>query len=140
MATASGSTGVSASALDERTLEIRLREPRNHFLYLLGQPPLFAWPRHVYEREGPDWHRALPLVGNGPFVLTGRDENRVVLEAAPTWHGARGNVGEVTIELEASPAVAADRWRSGEYDVLDDALARNAVADDETVVQRLPGC
>ena len=46
-----------------------------------------------------------------------------MLEAAPSWYGARGNVGEVTIELEASPAVAADRWRSGEYDVLDDVLA-----------------
>ena len=50
-ATASWLDGVSASAVDERTLEIRLREPRNHFLYILGQPPLFAWPRHVYERE-----------------------------------------------------------------------------------------
>ena len=131
--------GVSGNAVDEHTLEIRLREPRNHFLYLLTQPPLFAWPRHVYEREGQDWHRAVPLVGNGPFVLTSRDENRVVLAAAPTWHGARGNVGEVVIELEAAPAVAADRWRGGEYDVLDDVLARGTVADEETMVQRSPG-
>jgi ABC-type transport system substrate-binding protein len=131
--------GVSGNAVDEHTLEIRLREPRNHFLYLLTQPPLFAWPRHVYEREGQDWHRAVPLVGNGPFVLTSRDENRIVLAAAPTWHGARGNVGEVVIELEAAPAVAADRWRGGEYDVLDDVLARGTVADEETMVQRSPG-
>ena len=87
-------------AIDELTLEIRLREPRNHFLYVLGQPPLFAWPRHVYEREGHDWHCAVPLVGNGPFVLASRDETRR-LEAAPSWPGARGNVGEVTLELEA---------------------------------------
>ena len=47
----------------------------------------------------------------------------------------------MTIELEASPAVAADRWRGGDYDVLDDVLASSrAVADDETVVQRSPGC
>jgi ABC-type transport system substrate-binding protein/class 3 adenylate cyclase len=137
--TASWLDGVSASAVDERTLEIQLREPRNDFLYLLAMPPLFAWPRHVYEREGRDWHRAVPLFGNGPFVLTSRDENRVVLEAAPSWHGARGNIGEVTIELEALPAVAADRWRSGEYDVLDDVIARRAVADEETVVERSPG-
>jgi ABC-type transport system substrate-binding protein len=62
-----------------------------------------------------------------------------VIEAAPSWQGARGNVGEVTIELEASPAVAAERWRSGKYDVLDDVLARRAVVDDETVLQRSPG-
>jgi ABC-type transport system substrate-binding protein/class 3 adenylate cyclase len=131
--------GVCASAVDERTLEIQVREPRNHFLYLVGQPPLFAWPRHVYEREGPDWHRRVPLVGNGPFVLTSRDESRVVLEAAPSWQGARGNVGQVTLELEASPEVAAERWRSGEYDALDNAIARRTVIDDETVLQRSPG-
>ncbi len=139
VATAYRLDGVSADAVDERTLEIQLREPRNHFLYLLATPPFFAWPRHVYEREGRDWHRAVPLVGNGPFVLRSRDENRVVLGAAPSWHGARGNVGEVTIELEGSHAVAGDRWRSGEHDVLDEVLTFRAVADDETVVQRSPG-
>jgi ABC-type transport system substrate-binding protein/class 3 adenylate cyclase len=131
--------GVNASAVDERMLDIRLREPRNHFLHLLGQPPFFAWPRHIYEREGRDWHRAVPLVGSGPFVLRSSDENGVVMEAAPSWYGARGNVGEVRIELETSPAEAADRWRNGAYDVLDDLLAFRIVVGDETVVQRSPG-
>ena len=62
-----------------------------------------------------------------------------MLEAAPSWHGTRGNVAEVTIELVASPTVAADRWRSGEYDILDDVIARSAFPDDETVVERSPG-
>ena len=128
-----------ANAADEQTLELHLREPRNDFLYRLGRPEIFAWPRHVYEHEGRDWHRAIPLVGNGPYVLTYRDENRLVLEAAPSWHGARQNVAEVTIELVASPTVAADRWRRGEYDILGGAIARSAVPDDETVVERSPG-
>ena len=131
--------GVRAEALDERTLQIRLHEPRNHFLHLLAQPALFAWPRHVYEREGPDWHRAVPLVGNGPFVLTSRDERRDVIAAAAGWPGSRGNVAEVAIEPEASPEVAADRWQQGEYDVLDDVLATRMVADEETVLLRSAG-
>jgi ABC-type transport system substrate-binding protein len=72
-------------------------------------------------------------------VLTGRDDDGVVLEAATGWSGARGNVARVTIELEASPAVAARRWRSGAYDVLDDQLAVRIVADEETVIQGSPG-
>jgi ABC-type transport system substrate-binding protein/class 3 adenylate cyclase len=139
VATASWLDGVSASSIDERTLEIRLRDPRNDFLYVLTQPPFFPWPRHVYELEGRDWRRANPLVGSGPFVLTGRDEDHVVIEASPTWHGSRGNVSEVTLELEASPAVAADRWRRGEYDVLHFVLTYQAVADDQTLVQRSGG-
>ena len=139
VATASWLDGVSASAVEERTLEIRLRDPQNDFLYLLTQPPFFPWPRHVREREGRDWHRTDPIVGNGPFVLTGRDENRVVIASSPSWHGSRGNVGEVTLELEASPAVAADRWRRGEYDVLQSVLTYRAIADDQTLVQRSGG-
>jgi len=139
VATASWLDGVSAEAVDELTLEIRLREPRSHFLYMLGQHPLFAWPRHVYESEGHDWHRSVPLVGNGPFVLADRDENRLLLEAAPSWPGARGNIGELTLELEASSVAVSDRWRGGEYDVLDDVIARGVVPDEETVVERSPG-
>lgn len=140
--------GLSATAVDETTLEIRLREPRNHFLHLLGQPFLFAWPRHVYERRGRDWFRDEPLVGNGPYVLASRPSRadartggRITLTSAPDWYGARGNVGEVTIELEPSPAAAGDRWRAGEYDLMYDFLAELAdlAEDDQTVVQRAPG-
>jgi ABC-type transport system substrate-binding protein/class 3 adenylate cyclase len=131
--------GVSANAVDERTLEIQLREPRNHFLHVLAQPPLFAWPRHVYERDGRDWHRAVPLVGNGPFVLRSREEGRDFIAAAPAWNGARGNVCEVTLKLEVSAAVAADHWRRGEYDLIDEVLAFRPLADEGTIAQRSPG-
>jgi ABC-type transport system substrate-binding protein len=131
--------GLSASALDERTLVIRLVEPRSHFLYLLGCPLVFGpWPRHVYERDGRDWHRQVPLVGNGPFTLTSRDEDRVVIEASPTWCGARGNVGEVTIEIE-SRDVAVDRWQRGSYDILGANFSERVVATDQAVVERTPG-
>ena len=35
-----------ANALDERTLEIRLREPRSYFPYLLSAAWSFPWPQH----------------------------------------------------------------------------------------------
>jgi ABC-type transport system substrate-binding protein/class 3 adenylate cyclase len=138
---ASALEGVTARAVDEQTLELRLDEPRSHFLYLLGQPALFVWPRHVCEHRGRDWYRDLPLVGSGPFVLTHRDERRLMMESAPGWYGPRGNVGEVTIERETSPTAAGDRWRSGEYDLIYEGLAAlgGVVAADETIVQRAPG-
>ncbi len=52
MVSAPALAGVTADAVDDRTLEITLAEARNHFLYLLGQPGFFAWPRHVYEQRG----------------------------------------------------------------------------------------
>jgi ABC-type transport system substrate-binding protein len=146
VASASWLEGVSARAVSSRILEIRLDEPRSHFLYLLGQAALFAWPRHIYERRGRDWYRDVPLVGSGPFVLTrrltpsARSPGRMTIESAPAWYGARGNVSQVAIELEPSPPDAGDRWRAGEYHVIYDFIANHAglSADEETVVQQAP--
>jgi ABC-type transport system substrate-binding protein/class 3 adenylate cyclase len=131
--------GLTAIGRDDGTLELRLRQPRNDFLYALTQPPLFPWPRHVYEAMGRDWHSALPVVGNGPFVITRREEDLVVMEAVPTWRGARGNVSEVMVEIEASQAVITDGWQRGHYDVLHELVDPNMVADGQTVVERSPG-
>jgi class 3 adenylate cyclase len=91
----------SAEALDGRTLEVHLNEPRNYFLSLLAHPALFAWPRHVYEQRGPKWHEEA-VVGNGPFVLAEHDEANLRLLASPTWSGSRGNVQEIDVELVGS--------------------------------------
>lgn len=131
--------GVSAGSVDDRTIEIRLRAARNDFLYALSQPPLFPWPRHAHERVGGEWHRTIPLVGNGAYVLTERHPDHLVMVAAPNWPGARGNVGEVRVEAQASRATAADRWQLGDYDFLSDLLTEGAVADAQTSELRSPG-
>jgi oligopeptide transport system substrate-binding protein len=108
---------------------------------------VFAWPRHVHERRGPNWHEDVPLVGSGPFVLTERlaptDSNagRLTLRFSPTWLGSRGNVAEVTVEQEPSASNAGNRWRSGEYELFYEGLAGPAglIPDDQTVVELTPG-
>jgi ABC-type transport system substrate-binding protein/class 3 adenylate cyclase len=106
----------SVEALEGGTLEIRLRRPTNYFLYLLGQPWFFAWPRHVCETRGPNWYEERPLVGNGPFVLEEADEQRARLVASPRWRGARGNILEIEVDFVASDEEVAARWRRGRYD------------------------
>ena len=125
----------SAEALDSQTLEVRLHEPRNYFLYLLGQPPLFPWPRHVCERLGERWHEEVPPVGNGPFVLAERDEAHALLVVSPTWHGARGNVRELEIDFPRPVRNADPLWHSGHYDAM--PLYRPLESPD-TVVQSHP--
>jgi len=105
-------------ALDERTLVLTLRHPRNYFLYLLGQPPFFPWPRHVCEALGPDWHLSRPLVGNGPYTLEEFNERGALLRASQTWWGSRGNVGEVRIHAGRNLEDSASGWRDGHFDLL----------------------
>ena len=85
----------TAEALDDRTLEVRLREPRSYFPYILCSPWAFPWPRHRCEALGDDWAKPENLVGNGPFMLVEYDDDHALLRANPHWSGAHGNVGEI---------------------------------------------
>ncbi|HEY3069452.1 MAG TPA: ABC transporter substrate-binding protein [Gaiellaceae bacterium] len=107
----------TAEALDDRTLEVTLREPRNFFPYILASPWSFPWPRHKCETLGDDWQKPENLVGNGPFVLERYDE-QAVLTANPHWSGPRGNVREIEFAFVPTGQEMVDRWLAGDFDVL----------------------
>jgi ABC-type transport system substrate-binding protein len=118
----------TAESLDDRTLEIRLREPRSYFPYVLCSAWAFPWPRHVCESLGDDWAQPDNLVGNGPFVLVEYDDNHALLRANPHWNGARGNVGEIHFSFFAKGSSMVEKWREGRFDLLH---VYDPVADDE---------
>ena len=108
----------SAEAHDERTLEIRLREPRNYFLYTLATAWSFPWPQHKVEELGDDWRKPGHLVSNGPFMLAELDREGAKLVANPHWRGRRGSVKEIDFTFVAGP-VSVEEWRTGGYDVVE---------------------
>ena len=109
----------SAEALDERTLEITLREPRSYFPYILASPWAFPWPRHKCEALGDDWQKPENLVSNGPFILSELDDEHALLTANPQWNGPRGNVREIDLSFLAKGSdEMIERWSEGEFDVL----------------------
>ena len=107
-----------AEALDERTLEITLREPRSYFPYILASPWAFPWPRHKCEELGDDWQKPENLVSNGPFMLSELDDEHALLTANPHWNGPRGNVREIEISFLGKGGEMIDRWNEGDFDVL----------------------
>ena len=60
---------VGVRALDDHTLEVRLRQPVPYFLYLTSFYTLFPVPAHVVEEYGTDWTDVGRIAGNGPFLL-----------------------------------------------------------------------
>jgi len=108
----------SADAVDERTLEVCLREPRAEFLYLLTIPTLFPWPRHVCKDLGDKWRTPENLVGSGPFQLAEFDERHAVLAANPHWALWRGNVSRVDVGFQDHQETRLESWRVGRYDLL----------------------
>jgi ABC-type transport system substrate-binding protein/class 3 adenylate cyclase len=107
-----------ANALDDHTLEVVLREPRNYFPYVLASTPAYPWPRHVCSEAGEAWYDQVPLVSSGPFVLTARDDAEIVLEANPRWHGARGNLAQITIRIRDRVEGFEELWNDPGIDVL----------------------
>ena len=108
----------SAQALDERTIEVRLHEPRSYFPYILTSPWSFPWPRHKCEELGDDWRRPENLVGNGPFMLGEFDEEHALLVPNPYWNGPRGNISELLITFGHRGPETAEEWRRGRFDVM----------------------
>jgi ABC-type transport system substrate-binding protein/class 3 adenylate cyclase len=108
----------SAEALDDRTLEVRLREPRSYFPYVLASPWAYPWPRHHCQKLGEDWRKPENLVGNGPFTIAEWGEDSALLVANPHWVGPRGNVREIRVLFTPKGHHELEAWREGRYDVL----------------------
>jgi ABC-type transport system substrate-binding protein len=126
----------TAEALDDWTLEVHLREPRNYFPYVLASHWAYPWPRHRADEIGAAWRRPESLVGNGPFVLAEVDAEGARLTANPHWRTAGGNVGEVRITFREREDDALDAWSAGSYDLQLTREAPTAAAD--TIAERAP--
>jgi ABC-type oligopeptide transport system substrate-binding subunit/class 3 adenylate cyclase len=109
----------TAEALDDRTLEIRVAEPRSYFPFILASAWSFPWPRHVCERHGEDWSKPENLVCNGPFVIAELSCNHALLAPNPHWRGPHGNVREVHVTLARTHDELIEGWREGRFDLLE---------------------
>jgi len=126
-----------ANALDDRTLEVKLREPRSYFPYLLSAAWSFPWPRHKCEELGDDWRKPENLVGNGPFVLAELSDEHALMVANKYWVGPRGNVAEIRVSFARKSEDSAEEWAAGRYDVLQTYVAAAAEAP-KTLSQIVP--
>jgi ABC-type transport system substrate-binding protein/class 3 adenylate cyclase len=109
---------LEAAAADDRTLDVRLREPRNYLLYVLAGTHLFPWPRHKLQELGDNWRQPQNIVGNGPFTIAEVDDEHLILVVNPFWTGPRGNVGEIHVALSTNVSALVDQWGRGDFDVL----------------------
>ena len=104
----------SATALDDRTLEVRLREPRSYFPYILASTWAYPRPKHACEELGDAWRKPENLVSNGPFVLAELNDDGALLVANPHFVGPRGNVKEIAITFaRGRSATTVKEWIDG---------------------------
>ncbi len=127
-----------AEALDDHTLEVTLKEPRNYFLYVLAVASSSPWPAHILDEHGDEWYRRGPLVSNGPFTVERSTHDGMTLRANPVFDGARGNLAEVEIRFWHRATDIERLWEARELDVLSNTETAVITAESDVRVEVVP--
>ena len=116
---------VGCKALDDRTLQLTLRQPTPFLLQLLAFYPLDVVPISTIEklgglaRRGTTWTRPENFVGNGPFILKEWKPNqRIVVTHSPTyWDHANVTLDEIQFFPIESSDVEERMFRTGQLHI-----------------------
>ncbi len=110
---------LGVSALDDRTLEIRLNRPAPFMPWLMTHVTMYPVPKHAVEAHGDDWTRPGNIVSNGPFTLAAwvpNDHIRVVRN--PLFYDTGSvPIDEVVFYPTDDESAALRRFRAGELDM-----------------------
>lgn len=109
-------------ALDNQTLQIRLKQPTPYFLSDLTNPLFFPLNKRVLDRyRQTDWanHIVGNGIGTGPFMVNEWQHNvKMVLMPNPYYYGARTKLTEVDMFFVNDPSTAFKSYRAGQYDLV----------------------
>jgi ABC-type transport system substrate-binding protein/class 3 adenylate cyclase len=109
---------IGVRALDERTVEFRLVAPAPYFMSVMNRPDGGPQPAHALERYGSAWVDPANQVVSGPFQITSRSDDELVLERRAGAASPRpGNVGQVRF-FRTSIADALDPYGRDEVDMI----------------------
>ncbi|MFC3039261.1 peptide ABC transporter substrate-binding protein [Virgibacillus xinjiangensis] len=107
---------VGVSAIDEKTLEVKLEAPTGFFLDLLTNPAFFPVNHQVAE-ENPDWHaEADTFVANGPFELESweHDSEMVFAKNEEYWDADAVKLDKVHFAMVNDTNTQYQMFESGE--------------------------
>ncbi len=107
---------LGVTALDEHTLEIRLKAPTPYFLGLLNHSSTFPINRRSFAEHGARFTRLGNLVSNGAFQLTDWVvQSHIRLDRNPLyWDNARNVIDAVYYHATEDQSSELKRYRAGE--------------------------
>lgn len=114
---------IGVKALDDRTLEFKLKEPQGTFPVILGLWVTYPVKQSVVEASGgpenTNWTAPGKLIGNGPFVLKERREkDRIVVEANPNYTlEPKPKLQRIELRIIEDSEAQFQAFQSGEIDL-----------------------
>jgi ABC-type oligopeptide transport system substrate-binding subunit len=111
---------VGVTALDDKTLEVRLEGPTAYLPYLLASPIAYPLSRRALEHHGQAWSEPENLVSNGAYELVAWERGeRLELRRNRFYHGRfPGNVERVECAVFAGYGPALDAYAGDGVDAV----------------------
>ncbi|MDE9451224.1 peptide ABC transporter substrate-binding protein [Aliiroseovarius sp. Z3] len=109
---------LGATAIDDKTLEVKIDAPRPYFPGMLTHASTFPVNQKVLEAHGNDWTKPGNLVGNGAYVLTDYVSGvKVTRERNPMYWDNDNTILETVVALVINDEnIALTRYDAGEVD------------------------
>ncbi len=111
---------LGATAVDDLTLQLDLTNPAPYFHTVAYTWVFYPVKREIAEAD-PDnwWQTAENHIGNGPFRITGIEEDqRIAFEANENYYGGRPPLDGIEYVYVEDAAVALEAYRAGDLDIV----------------------
>ncbi len=113
-------TRVGVRALDERTLEVRLKNPAPYFLAITTFEVTFPQRQDVVEKFGDRWTDPANIVTNGPFLLESwKHENEIELRANPDFYLGKPAIDRVRMAMVNEKTTGLAMYERDQLDFID---------------------
>jgi oligopeptide transport system substrate-binding protein len=113
-----GELGVRA--LDDVTLEVKLRHPASYFLSLTTFEVTFPQRQDIVEAFESRWTDPEHIVTNGPFTLASwKHENEIQLRANPKYFLGKPVMDRITMLMVSEKTTALAMYEQGQLDFID---------------------
>jgi oligopeptide transport system substrate-binding protein len=112
--------GLGAKALDDRTLQLDLTNPAPYYHTIAYTWVFYPVKKEMVEKDPDNWWKSAENhIGNGPFTVTGIDEDQRWTFAANDnyWQG-RPKLDGIEYVYVADPAVALEAYRADDLDII----------------------
>src|SRR5918997_493059 len=111
---------LGARALDDRTLQIDLTNPAPYYHTIAYTWVFYPVKKEMVDKDPDNWWKtAENHIGNGPFTITGIDEDqRWTFAANDNYWAGRPKLDGIEYRYVEDAAVALEAYRAGELDIV----------------------
>jgi ABC-type oligopeptide transport system substrate-binding subunit/class 3 adenylate cyclase len=109
---------IGVTALNNSTLEVRLKSQTSYLPHLLTQPISYPLPQWVIDEHGSKWTEPDVFITNGAYMLFEKEkDSRIVLKKNPFYHAKfPGNLIEVDCRIFSNYQSAIDHYSNNLVD------------------------